>query len=442
MGLRTSVVAGPSVSAPTDGGTIDSNALKDPEFRFAVANSTRKFALNCTLAFIFFRFSFLHEYLASRYGIAAHFLLILGALSYVACLLGGTGLTGLKHRPILMWTLFGVFMCLATATSSWRGGSVNVLLPYLRTTLPLVLLIPAVIYTTEDIQKVIGTIGFAGATTIVIGFFNGDFRTGRLALDTAGGTIQDSNDYAAHMLLVLPAVAYFTLRRGRNPFVKLLGLTVIAAGFYEFLGTGSRGGLVSLIVTALYILKKGSPRLRLGLMFGIPILFAFALPFVPSESAQRLLSVFDSKDATQEAADSQSARTVLLEESLKITLSHPLLGIGPGEFEDYQGGMAAERGERGMWHATHNGYTQVSSECGIPAAAFYIAAMVMAFRSLRRSAKANVAPLSSIARTLSVMMVAFSVCLCFLSQGYSFSSLVITGLAVSIERLLKQSAAV
>ncbi len=76
------------------------------------------------------------------------------------------------------------------------------------------------------------------------------------------------------MLLVMPAVAYLTLRRGRNPLVKLIGLAVIAAGFYEFLGTGSRGGLISLIVTALYILKKGSPRLRMGLILGIPLLFA------------------------------------------------------------------------------------------------------------------------------------------------------------------------
>ncbi len=152
MGLRTSVVAASVVAAPygsgpVDGETLDSNALKNAEFRFAVQNSTRKFALNCTLAFIFFRFSFLHEYLASRFGIAAHFLLILGALSYVACFLGGTALTGFKYRPILMWTLFGGCMCVATLTSTWRGGSVNVLLPYLRTTLPLVLLIPALVYT-------------------------------------------------------------------------------------------------------------------------------------------------------------------------------------------------------------------------------------------------------------------------------------------------------
>lgn len=440
MSVRAPAVSIPDLPRPT-GVAVEPNAFGSLAFQTAVSNSTRKLALYCTLVFLYFRFSFLHEYLVARHGLQVHVLLILGAVCYLACVLSGTAFTGLKYKAVLMWLLFGMCMCLATLTSSWPGGSVAVLLPYLRTTLPLILVIPAVAYTSKDIQKVVDTIGLAGATTIIIGFFDSDFRSGRLGMDTTGGSIQDPNDFAAHMLLVVPAVAYLTMRSGRNYFVKLIGVCIIGAAFYEFLSTGSRGGLVGLIVTGLYIFKKGSPRLRAGLLFGIPLLCAFALPFVPGESTQRLKSLFDSKDATEEAADSQNARTILLQESLKITFHHPLLGIGPGEFEDYQSGLAVAKGERGLWHATHNGYTQVSSECGIPAAIFYVAGMFLAFRSLRRSKKANVPRVSAMAQTLSTSMVGFSASICFLSQGYSFALLVLTGIALSIERLLEESAA-
>lgn len=438
------LVSSPGTLGAAGTASAGAYAIDDSQFQAACLNMMRRFALHCTLAFIFFRFSYLHEFLSARYGIVVPFLLILGAVSYLACLLSGTALTGLQKRPVLMWILFGACMCLATVTSTYHRGSLNVLYDYLRTTLPLVLLIPAVAYTGRDIQKIVDTIGIAGITVIVFGLWSNDFTSGRLQLDSTGGTIQNANDYAAHMLLVLPAVAYCTLRAGRNVVIKILGICAIGGGFYGLLSTGSRGGLVSIILTGLYLLKKGSNRLRAGLIFGIPLLFAFALPFIPGEAALRLGSLFSSKDQAQvgEAVASQEARTALLEESLKITIAHPLLGIGPGEFQDFQGLMASERGEHGMWHETHNGYTQVSSECGIPAAVFYIAAILMTFRSLRKSVKANVSPISSIAHTLSVMMVGFLICLFFLSQGYGFALVVFTGLSVAIERLLRQPAPV
>src|ERR1035437_553505 len=38
----------------------------------------------------------------------------------------------------------------------------------------------------------------------------------------------------------------------------------------------------------------------------------------------------------------------------------------------------------GYWHETHNTYTQVSSECGIPALAFYIAGIISTFLLVNR----------------------------------------------------------
>jgi O-antigen ligase len=130
-------------------------------------------------------------------------------------------------------------------------------------------------------------------------------------------------------------------------------------------------------------------------------------------------------------------RTELLMDSIKFTGQHPLLGVGPGTFSVFQAQDAANRGERGMWHETHNAYTQISSECGIPALIFYLAAIIMTFVVFRRGRKSVSPDVRAMAQILGLMLVAFSVCMCFLSQGYGFGFPVLGGFAISMERLLK-----
>ena len=438
FGKTEVVVSAPSHTISAD--TPERTVGQDARFRSALANGTRRLSLAFTLAFIYFRFSFLHEFISAKYWVDTHVLLVLGVLATLSCLASGLFFTGIAYKSVRMWLLFVACMCMATAFSTWHGGSLNVLLPYLRTTLPLLLLIPGVAYTAQDIEKVLNTIGIAGATAITVGAFSDDFRTGRLQLDSVGGTIQNANDFATHLILVLPAIAYLTMKKGRSIFAKAVGIGIMAVGAYELLGTGSRGGFISILVTSFYIFFKGSPRLKLAFVLGVPLICAVLLPIAPSSAVQRMTSVFSSSEESEEAAESRAARTELLKESLSITFMHPLLGIGPGEFMDYQGGMAASQGERGMWHETHNGYTQISSECGIPAAAFYIAGMIFTYRSLRRVAAANLPHISPIARTLSIMFVGYATCLFFLSQGYGFVLLVLCALSVALERLLRHSA--
>src|ERR1700745_3101067 len=76
-----------AVATAVPGGEVTKkNVFQDPRFRAAVENSTRKLALTSTLIFIFFRFSFVHEYIAAKYWIDTHVLLIFGSISTVSCL--------------------------------------------------------------------------------------------------------------------------------------------------------------------------------------------------------------------------------------------------------------------------------------------------------------------------------------------------------------------
>jgi O-antigen ligase len=82
------------------------------------------------------------------------------------------------------------------------------------------------------------------------------------------------------------------------------------------------------------------------------------------------------------ATGSAEARFRLLKDSITITLNHPIFGVGPGNFMVEQENLAVARGELGMWHVTHNSYTQVSSEMGIPGLVLYVAFLYQTFKVL------------------------------------------------------------
>jgi O-antigen ligase len=271
--------------------------------------------------------------------------------------------------------------------------------------------------------------------TALLGILNDDFKTGRMSIDAAGSDIQDPNDYAAHLILMMPALVYLTLRPKSAILWKLVGVCSLALCFMQILSTGSRGGFVSLALTGLYIVLIGSKQVKAGILIGVPVLALLITPFVPKESLTRLGTIFSntSGNPDNEAEGSSQARLALLRASWEATLEHPLLGVGPGIFMDYQANSAKDNGQRGMWHVTHNAYTQVSSECGLPALLVYLGALGATMFSLYKVGRSSDKELALLARFMSVMIVGFSVCIIFLSLAYNVHILVLSALVVSLK---------
>jgi putative inorganic carbon (hco3(-)) transporter len=78
-----------------------------------------------------------------------------------------------------------------------------------------------------------------------------------------------------------------------------------------------------------------------------------------------------------EASGSAQQRKELLLESLRVTAQHPLLGVGPGDFEFVSR----------AWRVTHNSYTQISAEGGIPAFLLYVLILWRGIANLRDVSK-------------------------------------------------------
>ena len=126
-------------------------------------------------------------------------------------------------------------------------------------------------------------------------------------------------------------------------------------------------------------------RQRIGLLALIPVGLIALLVVLPESTRTRLMSFSQSEiGVSKEALESSESREYLLKQSIIFTFTHPVFGVGPGQFSSYEGGLRTEEGERGSWHETHNTFTQISSECGIPAMLCYIGAVFTTFAMLNR----------------------------------------------------------
>jgi len=149
----------------------------------------------------------------------------------------------------------------------------------------------------------------------------------------------------------------------------------------------------------------------------------------------------DKDSVLQSAIESSYSRRMLLMDSLTLTYQHPVFGVGLGNFPVAQDTLARARGEMiGNWHVTHNTYTQVSSESGLPGLVLFLLAIFFSFRALSHTIRLGGAANSPegkevqmLAVCLRIAVLAFMVCAFFASMAYLPILTVLCGLTVSLE---------
>jgi O-antigen ligase len=146
-------------------------------------------------------------------------------------------------------------------------------------------------------------------------------------------------------------------------------------------------------------------------------------------------------DAALEASATSStqSRRELLRKSIKFTLQHPLFGVGPGMFTVAEDADARANGKRkGTWQGTHNSYTQVSSELGIPGALAYVAVIVLSIRKSaalykRTRGDPRLARIGYCALGLNYCMIVYAVSVIFDYIAYTSMLSVFSGLTAALD---------
>jgi O-antigen ligase len=238
--------------------------------------------------------------------------------------------------------------------------------------------------------------------------------------------VGNSNDLALNLTIAMTEFIFLFYLKGMGK--RLLGLFGILLSLFYMLKTGSRGCLLALGIALVFafILSKNKGKMILA---SIPLLLV-AVAFTPSSSAHRMLLMFQGSSgpvtsgSDLSAIASQAQRADLIQKSITLTLQHPLFGVGMGEFVIAVMGEAAKKGVWAAALGTHNSYTQVSSECGIPALICYLAVICICFQRSYRlyqlaAGKAQFREIEGLAFSLLIGTLVYAVATFFFHIAYS-----------------------
>lgn len=428
MAAQGSVAAAPGRLAPATAVQAAFSRADDWE-----AQPIRKISFYCCLAALFLRLSVLPELILYVTRVNTYLLYLVAPLAILTTLLMGGVQRTFQERASKYWLAFFAWMILATPFSSWPGGSVGRLISYSRTDGIFLFLMGALAFNWHEVRVIFRTIAAAAVVNLASTRIFEDVASGRVTLQ-ASGSIGNSNDLAAQLLLLLPFLMFFAMGRGRSIIVRIVVLGLLLDGIWVILGTASRGALIGLAVVFLYILIHASVPQRLALVVTAGAITMVAMVALPAVTRNRLGTLFGEKNG--EADLSATSRQYLFRTSLKFTMEYPVFGVGPDQFSSFEGKTSREHGLHGDWHETHCVFTEVSSECGVPAFIFFTAglgsAMMLMVRTYRKAKLEGYMDIANGCYCYLLAMVGHLVALCFLAQAYSFKLPAMVGLAVTM----------
>ncbi|HXA66500.1 MAG TPA: O-antigen ligase family protein [Bryobacteraceae bacterium] len=304
-----------------------------------------------------------------------------------AWLLSGNALRGLKRPVGRWWVAFLVCLLLATPFSVWRGGSASMLWNYVPRSYLSFFYISAFVTSLRRCRALM-YVNIVGAVVLLLTCMK--FGGSGSGSDDGRFVIPNSLFYAnaneLGLALLLAVTSFLFLLYKPAVITRMLGMGGILLSILFALKTGSRGCLLAAI--ALFGMVFFFSRNKvMTIIFVLPMI-GLALLMLPGTTMRRLL-LFGTDPGVSEAQTSedlaaigsQLERRELFKTSLALTIRHPIFGVGPDEFAVAAAGDAAKKGVRAAWLGTHNSYTQVSSECGIPALICYCAVLIFCFRS-------------------------------------------------------------
>lgn len=380
-------------------------------------------------------------------------------LTFVFGICSGLAFLGalLSGRTRLLWSRELQIVLLLTAWyivglpfAFWRGGSFQVFINLWLKTLFIFFLLTQMVITLERIRALLWAIilselfvtGFSiiqSSQVIWVGGRMHGVNLGMLGWNFLGIAAAVTIPYIA---------AIFVLRR------SMLTTALLGAAFFSMLWmvvlTASRGGLLnvvfSIMLTSVLILRDSS-RGRM-VAAGIVLALVCAVGLAPQVFWQRLETVWNSSHGwgNQVAASAQEStedRVAVLKRSIDYTFEHPIFGLGLGNFEVVSG---ANLGQSAAWVGTHNTFTQISSEAGVPALLLFIGLLVTALLNMKRIGKAfskvlenrelNLMARATLASLLSFVFGAF-----FAHLAYEYYFFYPVAIAAGIQHVVWRSAA-
>ena len=297
----------------------------------------------------------------------------------------------------------------------------------------------------SDFRTFFRMLAVAGLIVCALGIVWSGTMNGRHAL--RAGPYTDPNSYAMALLELAPIL---WIAFPEKPVWMRLG-SVLAAllPLLISLRTVSRGAFVAMLVMAAVVFVFASGRIKIAMASAAVLVVIVLLAFLPESvrtrlaAAARISSVTGEHSVQNTDAVSLDSRETMLMTSINVTLAYPFVGVGPGNFGPTIAEFGRMQNQNWINLNTHNSYTQISSETGLPGLLAYLLMIGFTIRSLvvtlRRTGPRGNDPNSEIHRYCAAMVVLLAAswtCMFFLSEGYSLLNFLWFGLANGLRLLL------
>jgi O-antigen ligase len=374
-----------------------------------------------------------------------HLTLILGICAVATYL--GAWLSGnaplLNSRELCLMLLLTAWFIVGVPFAYWRGGSLEVLTQTWLKTLVVFFLLTQTLLSLQRIRIVLWAIilsELAVTAYSVLDPSQDRWVGGRMAGVNQG--ILGWNFLGIALALTIPYIA--ALFVGNRSFIKsVLLAAATAAMMWMLVLTASRSGIMvvgfSLILTWLMVLRRSTRGKLVGL--GLIVSMAVVICAAPGVFWQRIQTIWSNSDPTNSVSVSADAsedeRRNVLMDSVKYTLENPVVGLGLGNFSAARG---TESGVPSGWLGTHNSFTELSSEAGIPALLIFVLLLASCIRSMWRTARTEYASpdgvqMNGMARATLVSLVAFVFGGFFAHIAYEYYLYYPIAVAVAVEHL-------
>lgn len=353
-------------------------------------------------------------------------------LSMLALLVSLGNLRRRWPREVILLVFLIAQLFVASALSPvWRIWAFQVTLEF--TKVLLIVLVMGVAVTTMNRLR---SIMFIQATSIAVvaavAMWRGHSVLGRLE-GIPGGNYSDPNDMALAIAISLPLCAAFMFM-SKKILWKMLWVSAIFTMSYVIFLTGSRGGFMAFAAAAGYSLLEFAIRGRRKYLLVLTALACIVLWEVSGDMiGGRLHGTFAEEGNTAASYGSAQQRMFLFWRSIDITVHHPVFGVGPGDFDVVSG----------VWHTTHNAFTQMSAEGGLPAFVLYTLILWHGFKNIKaikRLAHEDV-EVSAFASALRASLVAYVIGSLFLSVAYQFFPYFLVAYTTALCTIAKKTSA-
>jgi len=357
---------------------------------------------------------------------SAFWVAIFTLIVFVLTQLGLEGKITVRPREVNMVFLLAVAGVLSIPLALDKELAWATLVDYLKVLLMFIVMVNVV--RTEKRLRALILLALFTSFVVSLSAVN-DYSLGNLAMGqkerirgVLGNMFENPNDLALFLVTMVP-IAFAMFLGTKALSKKLLYVSLVLLFAAGIVCTTSRGGFIGL-ACVMGVLGWKLARRNRALIGGIALALILALAFIgPGGLKTRLEKGSDDASAVNRTDD--------LKRSIFLMVRHPLFGLGMSNYALYSNTA----------HATHNAYTQVGAEMGIPALLFYILFLVTPIRRLARIRRSEETLRRNNLYYLSIgietSLIGYMVTSFFLSVAYMWYAYFLVGYAITLSRLIK-----